>query len=380
MVIQFLCPALTWDTVKVPRKPVLGRPWPAPLWSGVPRALASRLGGEGRVARTGNGWTISPPNATKPSSAPMGGPGSGDPPEGGRPRLGQARRWGRFSWSNPLLLLPATGLLLVFLFGPIVQAIRVATTNEALTGPQAVHFGFVGLTNFTQLFADPDFHSALMVSAEYVSGSVVGITAMGLLLAYLMRSGVHPLLVRLISGIVIVAWVVPEIVAGFIWLAFGGSNGTLALILQPMTGGGNDWLVRAPLVLVSVATIWATTAFSMLAFTAGLHGLPEEVLEAATMDGATLWQRILRVELPMLKSTLGTNLILVTLSVLTDFTLIYTITGGGPGTATTTLPLYIFQQAITITVLGYGTAAAVVLIAVAAVVSVLYVTILRIEV
>jgi multiple sugar transport system permease protein len=195
-----------------------------------------------------------------------------------------------------------------------------------------------------------------------------------------MRRGVHPTIVRLVSGIVIIAWVVPEIVAGFIWLAFGGSGGTLAMILQPITGGGNDWLVRAPLVLVTVATIWATTAFSMLVFTAGLHGLPEEVLEAATMDGANLWQRILSVELPMLKSTIGTTLILVTLSVLTDFTLIYTITGGGPGTATTTLPLYVYQQAITITVLGYGTAAAVVLVAGAAVISVLYVAALRIEV
>jgi multiple sugar transport system permease protein len=279
-----------------------------------------------------------------------------------------------------LLLLPATALLAIFLFGPIEQAIRVATTNQGLTGPLSTNFDSVGLTNFSQLFTDPDFHSALAVSAEYVSGSVIGITAMGLLLAYLMRRGVHPVLVRLVSGIVIIAWVVPEIVAGIIWLAFAGNGSTLAMILQPITGGGNDWLVRAPLVLVTVATIWATTAFSMLVFTAGLHGLPDEVLEAATVDGANLWQRIVWVELPMLRSTIGINLILVTLSILTDFTLIYTVTAGGPGTATTTLPLYIYQQAITIGVLGYGTAAAVVLIAVAAAISALYVTLLRIEV
>ncbi len=293
---------------------------------------------------------------------------------------GRAARIRRFPWRALILLLPATSLLAVFLFGPIIQAVRVATTNEALTGPQAVNYGYIGLTNFSQLFTDPDFHNALTVSAEYVSASVVGISALGLLLAYLMRRGVHPLLVKLVSGIVIIAWVVPEIVAGFVWLAFGGSNGTLAMILQPITGSGGDWLIRAPLVLVTVATIWATTAFSMLVFTAGLHGLPEEVLEAATMDGANLWQRIIRVELPMLKSTIATNLILVTLSVLTDFTLIYTLTAGGPGTETTTLPLYVFQQAISFTVLGYGTAAAVVLIAVAAVVSLLYVLLLRVEV
>ncbi|MDB5058718.1 MAG: amino acid transporter permease [Chloroflexi bacterium] len=295
----------------------------------------------------------------------------------------QARRtalWRRLPWASLLLLLPATALLLIFLFGPIVQAIRVATTNEALTGPQAINYGFVGLANFSQLLTDPDFHNALGVSAKYVISSVIGITALGLLLAYLMRRGVHPLLVKLVSAIVIIAWVIPEIVAGFIWLAFGGSNGTLAMILSPVSAGESDWLIRAPLVLVTVATIWATTAFSMLVFTAGLHGLPEEVLEAATVDGANLWQRIVRIELPMLKSTIATNLILVTLTVLTDFTLIYTLTAGGPGTATTTLPLYVFQEAISFTVLGYGTAAAVVLVAVAAFVSMLYVLLLKIEV
>lgn len=306
--------------------------------------------------------------------------GAADPPAIGQVRLRRGRVIRLFPWSTLLLLLPATTLLVVFLFGPIVQAIRVATTNEALTGPQALKFGYVGLANFSQLFSDPDFRNALAISAEYVSASVIGITGVGLLLAYLMRRGVNPVLVRLVSGIVIIAWVVPEIVAGFIWLAFGGSNGTLAMILQPITGGGSDWLIRAPLVLVTAATIWATTAFSMLVFTAGLHGLPEEALEAATMDGANLWQRIVRIELPMLKSTIATNLILVTLSILTDFTLIYTLTAGGPGTATTTLPIYVFQQAISFTVLGYGTAAAVILVAVAAVVSVLYVVLLRIEV
>jgi multiple sugar transport system permease protein len=302
------------------------------------------------------------------------------PPRAGDAQAKRTALWRRLPWANLLLLLPATALLLVFLFGPILQAIRVATTNEALTGPHAVDYGFVGLSNFTKLLSDPDFLNALRVSGEYVGGSVAGISAVGLLLAYLLRRGVHPALVKMVSGVVIVAWVVPEIVAGFIWLAFGGNNGTLAMILGPMTGGGSDLLVSAPLVLVTVATIWATTAFSMLVFAAGLHGLPEEVLEAATVDGANLWQRIVRIELPMLKSTIATNLILVTLTVLTDFTLIYTLTAGGPGTETTTLPLYVFQEAISFTVLGYGTAAAVVLIAVAAIVSLLYVLVLRIEV
>src|SRR5665213_2530624 len=125
-------------------------------------------------------------------------------------------RFRRLPWPPALLLLPATGLLVVFLVGPIIQAIRVATTNEALTGPHAYDYTSVGLANFTKLFSDPDFINALQVSAQYVAGSVAGISAVGLLLAYLMRRGVHAVLVKIVSGVVIVAWVVPEIVAGFI--------------------------------------------------------------------------------------------------------------------------------------------------------------------
>ncbi len=296
------------------------------------------------------------------------------------PGAGTAAWIRRLPWLPVGLLLPATVLLALFLFGPIVQAIIVGTTNEALTGVHAASYQSVGFTNFSRLFSDPDFLNALAVSAQYVVGSVVGITGVGLLLAYLMWHGVHPMVVRVVSGIVIVAWVIPEIVAAFIWRAFGGTGGTLALILTPIAGSGNNALIAAPLVLVCLATVWATAAFSMLVFTAGLHNLPEEVLEAARMDGANLWQRMLRIEIPMLRSTIATTLILVTLSVLTDFTLIYTLTGGGPGTATTTLPVYVFQTAINDTVLGYGTAAAVVLVAVAALVSLLYVLLLRIEV
>lgn len=292
----------------------------------------------------------------------------------------RTRRPWHLPWATALLLLPATALLAAFLFGPIVVAIWVATTNQTLTGPQAVTYGFVGLSNFVRLVSDPDFFHALVVSAEYVVVTVLGISGVGLLLAYLMRRGVRKWLVNTVSGIIIIAWVIPEIVAGFIWFAFAGNGGTLAMILAPATGGGGDWLIRAPLVLVCIATIWASAAFSMLVFSAGLQNLPDEVIEAAIVDGASLQQRILRIELPMMKRTIATNLILVTLSILTDFTLIYTLTAGGPGNATSTLPLYVFQEAISFTQLGYGTAAAVVLVAIAAVVSVLYVRFLRIEV
>ncbi|MGH3275684.1 MAG: carbohydrate ABC transporter permease, partial [Streptosporangiaceae bacterium] len=126
--------------------------------------------------------------------------------------------------------------------------------------------------------------------------------------------------------------------------------------------------------------VWAGAAFSMLIFSAGLRGLPDEVVEAAVVDGARPWQRIRQVELPLLRRTFAVNLILVTLSTLTDFTLIYALTGGGPGDATQTLPQYAYQQTFSFAQLGFGDAAAVVLLIVAAVICLLYVWLLKVEV
>ncbi len=303
--------------------------------------------------------------------------GVGDAAQGQRRRVRRSRR---VAWATVALLLPATVLLAAFLVASIILAVWVGATNQTLTGAQAVHFEFVGLANFGRLFSDPDFIHSIVISAEYVVAAVVGITGVGLLLAYLMRRGVSRWLIATVSSIVIIAWVIPEIVAGFIWFAFAGNGGTLAAMLAPLSPGTGDWLIRAPLVLVTIATIWAGTAFAMLVFSAGLQNLPDEVIEAAVVDGANLPQRIVRVELPMMKRTIATTLILVTLSILTDFTLIYALTAGGPGDATMTMPLYVFQEAISFTQLGYGTAAAVVLVAIAAVVSILYVKLLKIEV
>ncbi len=177
--------------------------------------------------------------------------------------------------------------------------------------------------------------------------------------------------IRLSVGtIVIAAWVIPEVTAAFIWYAFSQAGGTLGIVLgAPQT----NFLFSAPMTTVSIANLWRGTAFCMLVFSAALRNLPSEVLEAADVEGASGLQKLFSVILPMLAPTIITNLLLVTILNLSDFTLIYTMTQGGPGTSTMTLPIYIYQEAFTYYQLGYGTTISLVLILIGAILSLLFV-------
>ncbi len=291
-----------------------------------------------------------------------------------RPRAGR-----RFA--GVLLPLPAGILVACFLFGPIVAAFVLSLTNEALTGIHAVTNHFVGFANYTSLFHDPLFgHSAYISFIYVVLAAIVGQTGLGLLVAYTVHRGTNRWITRFVGSTMIAAWVMPEIVAAMLWFAFAAQGGTLDKMFAPIGLGNVQWLTGAPLILVSIATVWGGAAFSMLIFSAGFRGLPDEVVEAAVVDGARPWQRMLQVERPMLKRTFALNLILSTLSTLTDFTMIYALTGGGPGDATQTLPQYAYQQTFSFSQLGYGDAAAVVLLLVSAIIVVLYVWVLKVEV
>jgi multiple sugar transport system permease protein len=190
-----------------------------------------------------------------------------------------------------------------------------------------------------------------------------------MVLALLLRNAVIP--IRLVVGsIVIVAWVLPEITVALVWYAFSQAGGTLSILLGHRE---TNFLVLTPMLIVSLANLWRNVAFSMLVFSAGLRNLPTEVLEAAEVEGASVWRRYRQVILPLMRPTILTNLLLVTILNLSEFTLIYAMTQGGPGIETMTLPLYVYQEAFVFHQLGYGTAISLVLVLIGAVFSLLFV-------
>jgi multiple sugar transport system permease protein len=272
---------------------------------------------------------------------------------------------------------PAVVLLGVFLVGPILYCLYSAFTDMALTGAAGAHF--VGLDNFRKAFSSPEFQQSLVYTLIFtLVSAVIGQNVLGMLLALLMRSGTSWIRAA-VSAIVIGAWVMPEVVAGYLWSAFLGDDGSFNKILGVFSLPSQDWLFSIPILAVSLANIWRGTAFSMLVYSAALSEVPKEIEESATVDGAGTLQRLWSVTLPMIRRSITTNLMLITLQTLSVFGLIWTMTRGGPSNKSQTLPLFAYQQAFQLSQLGYGTALALVLLAIGGAFSLVYLRALRLE-
>jgi multiple sugar transport system permease protein len=279
-----------------------------------------------------------------------------------------------------LFMVPAFGLLLLFMLSPTLYAVYTAFTNMALTGVGAANPQWIGTANFNQLFHDPNFFNALRVSITYLAGSaIIGQCGLGLLLALLMQHR-NMLFKSTVGGIVVAAWVVPDVVAGFLWSAFLHQDGLLNTILALFGLPQRAWLQDHPMASIIVANTWRGTAFSMLLFAGALTTISPDLLEAAAIDGAGLTSRLRHIILPLLRGAIATDLLLITLQTLSDFTLVFVLTGGGPGFQTQLMTIYMYQEAFKFYQLGYGTAVSLLIIAVGAILSLIYVRILRVEI
>ena len=283
----------------------------------------------------------------------------------------------RLSPTRALPLVPAVGLLLVFLAGPIVWATVGSFTDRALTGVGAAKPEFIGLDNYARLFTDPVLPLSILLTVVFVIGSaIVGQNILGLLLAVLFRAGSRAV-AGTVGVLVVTAWVLPEIVAAFVGYAFLSADGTLNGALSLVGIEGPNWLYALPLLAIILANTWRGTAFSMMIYRAALDDVPPEVTESAMIDGAGTWNRLRYITLPMISGTIFTNLLLTTLQTLSVFTLIWVMTKGGPGDLSRTLPVLAYSEAFSFGDIGYGNAIAIVMLALGAVFSIAYVVSLR---
>ncbi|MCX4587148.1 carbohydrate ABC transporter permease [Streptomyces sp. NBC_01481] len=273
---------------------------------------------------------------------------------------------------------PATILLLLFLAGPIGYCVWIAFTDTQLTG--ASGSDFVGMDNFRRAFSDAGFRNAVWLTLVFTFVSaIVGQNTLGLALAGLMRTASRP--VRTLTGtLVITAWVLPEIVAAFLLYTFFRREGTLNALLDWLHLPSQNWLFTLPILAVSFANVWRGTAFSMLIYSAALAEIPRDITEAAEVDGASGPRRVWHITLPMIRRSIGTNLMLNTLSTLSVFGLIWAMTRGGPGNRSQTLPVFMYDQAFQKSLIGYGTAVALLLLLVGSLFSVVYLRLMRVEV
>jgi multiple sugar transport system permease protein len=274
---------------------------------------------------------------------------------------------------------PSMALLGLFMAGPIIWSVYISFTNTALTGPNAKDPQIIGFDNYVNLWNDSDFPQAIWLTVVFVvMSAVVGQNTLGLGLALLMQKS--SAWARKITGTaVMAAWMLPEIVVAFASYVYYNSDGTLNQILGVAGIPPIDWLYDYPMVAVILANTWRGAAFSMMVYQAALDDVPPEITEAAKIDGAGGWQNLFLVTIPMIRSSITTNLMLITLQTLSVFTLIYTMTRGGPSKDSTTLPILAYDVAFRVSDIGYGTAISVVMILIGAIFSFIYIRALRTE-
>jgi multiple sugar transport system permease protein len=290
------------------------------------------------------------------------------------------------SWRDALTLVgfltPALALLGVFTIWPAVWAIYQSFTNKALTGFEARSPHFVGLQNYTRLLGDPDFHSSMLRTFAFVLlSAVVGQTIFAFAIAYLMadrprwRLGFTPLF----AAVFLLPLAVPEAVAALLWAST--ANGTQEGLLNRGLGlvglGPVEWLQAHAFETVTVVNIWRGIPFAMVLFAAAIESIPRTTLEAGLIDGASAWQQLRRVVLPILRPQILTFLMLTTITTFGIFGLVFFLTRGGPGNATEIIGIYIYQRAFQFFEIGLGSAAGVLLLVVLLVLGAYYVWLMR---
>ncbi|MHA7274624.1 carbohydrate ABC transporter permease [Arthrobacter sp. TMT4-20] len=268
-------------------------------------------------------------------------------------------------------------LIGIFLAGPIIWSFYGSFTNAALTGANAQNPEWIGFENYLELFSDPLFPQSVWLTVLFVLASaVIGQNLLGLGLALLMLKA-HKWISAVVGTCVVAAWVLPEIVAAFVAYAFFFRDGTLNQLTGFIGLPAVDWLFETPMLAIILANIWRGAAFSMMVYQAALNDVPQEITEAAEIDGAGGARRLWYVTIPMIRRSIATNLMLITLQTLAVFTLIYVMTAGGPTNRSTTLPIMAYEEAFRYSNIGYGTAIAVVMLIIGGAFSLAYIRLLR---
>jgi len=276
------------------------------------------------------------------------------------------------------MLVPALVAISIFVIIPAVWAVVISFTNQSLLGPQSTQFDFVGLDNYIRLFQDDSFRNSLRITLGFVLiSAVIGQSLLGLFLAILLKP--TKLLGKgIIGSSVIFAWIIPEIVTVYIWASVLNFNDGSANQLMTLIGLERQrWLIDTPLMSLIVVNIWRGTAFSMLLFSSALESIPKSLHEAAAVDGAGSWQKLMHITLPLIRQTILLNTILVTISGFSAFGIIFAMTGGGPLERSEIISVYIYKNAFQYRDLGYGSAASVVMLLTNLVLAMIYFWILR---
>ena len=268
-------------------------------------------------------------------------------------------------------LVPAAVLCAVLGVWPIVQMVRMAFSD---VGPATLigDWEYLGLDNFREVIGDGDFWPAAKATLVFTGVLLAVDLVIGFLAANLLAS--RGRLAGAVLSLMVFVWALPPLVSGSVWKFLLAGDGAVNAALGLVGVGPVDWLSSPDLALWSVSLVaaWASLPFAILVIRGGLLAIPQDVLEAAALDGAGPVRRARHILVPLLRPTLAVLTILVILYGFRSFDFVYVMTSGGPGTVTATLPFLAYQEAFRTYSFGIGASVATLLMVVVALLAVPY--------
>jgi multiple sugar transport system permease protein len=288
---------------------------------------------------------------------------------------GTARRKFHFSRyvTRWLFVAPAILFVLVFFGYPIVQNVVMSlqkyTTATFYTGEAP----WVGIANYANIFADPIFVTTILNTALFTVGSIVLQFSIGLSLALFFKR--HFPLSGFLRSLLLLPWLLPLIASAAVWKwILDQGSGALNQFLGVFGVEPIPWLVSPSLALVAVigVNVWLGIPFNTVILYSGLQAVPEELYEAASLDGAVGWRAFWHITWPSIRAVVSVVIVLGVVYTLKVVDIILGLTGGGPANSTETLATWAYHKSFVQFMFGPGAAISNVLIVVSLVFAVIY--------
>lgn len=259
------------------------------------------------------------------------------------------------------LAFPAVIMTVIFILVPVVDSVIKSFTKyqikNIISGKPGTWNNFA---NYTKLFQNAKLPQAIANTFTYVIVVVICAFILGMTLALILNAGVKG--AKIIQGVMMTPWVIPTVISALIWMwLFQPQYGLIKYLVSVVTGGAVPDLAvlnnpRTALMGISIASLWKQVPLMTLLLLAGLQNVPEELLEAATVDGANRVQKFFNITIPSMKSVITIAVSMSIIENFKQFPLFWTMTGGGPDGATTTLAILSYREAFVSQDLGSGAA------------------------
>lgn len=281
-------------------------------------------------------------------------------------------------WTIFLFLLPASFLYLLFVIYPSIEALRMSFYNWRGIGARE----WIGIDNYIRMFQDSNFINSFLVTGKYILFLLPIVLILSVIIALSIAHLIRTRWFNIYRTITFFPYILPGVAIAMLWATIfnpvsGMLNGVLELVgLEELT---REWLGRRETAFGSVVfvTVWQMVGFYSVLILAAILNIPEEVMEAADIDGASRFQKNVYIVLPLLKDILQVVVIFTLINTLKIFEMPQLMTNGGPSRSTQPVSLYMYEQAFSNYNFGYASAIGVIFLVLTLILSILTLRITR---